>query len=251
MKVNCDLGEHPIDEDSPDEALMPYIDMANIACGGHAGDEHTMAQAIELAVQQNVLICAHPSYPDKENFGRLSMAISEQQLKASLTEQITRLYRLAIARQASIYCVKPHGALYNDMMQDEAIFNCICQTVAELNQRLNVDMKVMAQALVNNKVQRRIGKKYKLDILFEAFADRAVLSDGRLQPRTQHNAVITDRITIKKRLQQLVVHGEMTTVNSEIIDINADTVCCHGDNPNAVEIVSTVRDLLTELNEDG
>ncbi|QBY03845.1 LamB/YcsF family protein [Thalassotalea sp. HSM 43] len=251
MKVNCDLGEHANNEENPDAHIMPYIDMANIACGGHAGDAQTMADTIAMAKNEQVIIGAHPSYPDRANFGRVSLTLPKDALVNSLVEQIDALHSAATKQDAKVSYVKPHGALYNDMMKDSDIFSSVCAAVAKTNRQRTPQQKLMIQALVDNSEQRDIAKQYNIELIYEAFADRGLLSDGRLQSRQYDNALITDRIKVKKRVHQLIAHQEMTTVNSEIITIKADTLCLHGDNPNAADIVTTIRTVLEELNEDG
>ncbi|WP_371186837.1 5-oxoprolinase subunit PxpA [Thalassotalea maritima] len=262
MKLNCDLGELPYSanaqdtslntqhrEPHPDQQIMPLIDMANIACGGHAGDKDSMSGAVQLAKAHQVMIGAHPSYPDKENFGRISMALSKQQLQHSLNQQIHALLHQCEQHQTELCYVKPHGALYNDMMQDLRLFADICETVALFNQQHGCQLTLMLQALVDNQLHQAIATEHNIEVIYEAFADRAYNPDGSLVSRKENGAVLHERQHIKRRVQQLIIHQEIQTHDAQIIKIKADSLCVHGDNPQAIAIVKSLRRLINDLHE--
>ncbi len=246
MKLNCDLGEYALDDENcPDAQIMPLIDMANIACGYHAGCPQTMRNTVASAIQHKVLIGAHPSYHDRANFGRVHVEQSEQQIISLMVAQINSLQQICQALGTSIDYVKPHGALYNDMMQDEKVFRAVCQSIATLPNSL----PLMIQATTNCDYFQQIANQYQLTLWFEAFADRSYQENGLLVSRTEKNAVLTDIEKIITRCQQLIIHQEIETINSSIINLKVDSLCVHGDNPHALAMVQSLRKLLSELHE--
>ena len=166
MKLNCDLGELQHDNDAQ---IMPYIDQANIACGFHASDPLTMQKTVQLAVKYNVSIGAHPSYPDKENFGRISMPFEAAELLAIIHYQVGALASICHSEKTQLRYVKPHGALYNDMMADINIFITVCQAISLIQPSL----PLMMQALPETKEYQKIAQNWQIKLIFEAFADRA------------------------------------------------------------------------------
>ncbi|GLX87156.1 UPF0271 protein [Thalassotalea loyana] len=238
MKINCDLGESFGSwQMGQDAQLMPYIDMANIACGFHASDPQTMQQTIALAEQHNLSIGAHPSYPDLVGFGRRSMKIAPVELQALLQYQISALQGMAALQGLDVTYVKPHGALYNDMMKNLELFRTICQSVAAFSQNL----ELVIQALPDNDRFIEIANTFELTLKFEAFADRNYQDNGLLIPRSQPNAVINDLSLIKHRCQELQNTGTIYSVNNKPLKMQIDTLCVHGDHANAIEVARTVR----------
>lgn len=238
MKINCDLGESFGSwQMGHDAQLMPYIDMANIACGFHASDPQTMQQTIALAEQHNLSIGAHPSYPDLVGFGRRSMKIAPVELQALLQYQISALQGMAALQGLDVTYVKPHGALYNDMMKDLELFRTICQSVAAFSQNL----VLVIQALPDNDRFIEIANTFEITLKFEAFADRNYQDNGLLIPRSQPNAVINDLSLIKHRCQELQNTGTIYSANNKPLKMQIDTLCVHGDHANAIEIARTVR----------
>jgi len=238
VKINCDLGESFGSwQMGQDAQLMPYIDMANIACGFHASDPQTMQQTIALAEQHNLSIGAHPSYPDLVGFGRRSMKIAPVELQALLQYQISALQGMAALQGLDVTYVKPHGALYNDMMKDLELFRTICQSVAAFSQNL----VLVIQALPDNDRFIEIANTFELTLKFEAFADRNYQDNGLLVPRSQPNAVINDLSLIKHRCQELQNTGTIYSVNNKPLKMQVDTLCVHGDHANAIEVARTVR----------
>lgn len=238
MKLNCDAGESFGSwKMGLDEAVLPYVDMANFACGYHAGDPLIMDASIKLAQKHNVAIGAHPAYPDLMGFGRRSMACSLQEVEAMVIYQIGALQGFVSANQATLTYVKPHGGLYNDMMKDEAIFRAVATAVA----RLNSSLKLMVLSMVDMSKQEAIAKELGLTLLYEVFADRAYDNNGLLVPRSQKGSVIHDVQKVVTRLKLLQEEGLLETISGKKIAIKADTLCVHGDNQEAVALVETLR----------
>ncbi|QOL26082.1 5-oxoprolinase subunit PxpA [Thalassotalea sp. LPB0316] len=241
MLINCDLGESFGQwQMGQDDKIMPLIDMANIACGFHASDPLTLQKTLALAKQHGVAIGAHPSYPDLVGFGRRSMALESQELKAVVQYQIAAIQGMAKLQGLSVSYVKPHGALYNDMMNNPHIFESLCQAIEQFPEPL----KLVIQALSNVSAFVEIAEKYQIPLLFEAFADRHYQDNGLLVPRTQPNAVINELDLIKQRCQQLKSTGRIYSVNNQPLNMNIDTLCIHGDNPSAVQMAQLIRQQL-------
>ncbi|GLX78027.1 UPF0271 protein [Thalassotalea insulae] len=241
LTLNCDLGELTGDSNQ-DALIMPYIDQANIACGFHASDPLTMQTTVTLACQHNVTIGAHPSYPDRENFGRMSMTLPKAQLIACLQYQIGALQAICQAQGTSVSYVKPHGALYNDMMAKPEILHTVCQAIALLDNSL----ALVIQAHPDNQEHQAIAQQYQLTLKFEAFADRGYQDNGLLIPRNEANAVLIDSQQVLARVKALVQNQQLSSVNQQKLVLNVDTLCVHGDNKAAVNLVKTISDWLNE-----
>ncbi|EGU33920.1 LamB/YcsF family protein [Vibrio ichthyoenteri ATCC 700023] len=236
ITLNCDMGEsYGQWKMGCDEDVMPLIDMANIACGFHASDPKTMAETVQLAVQHNIKIGAHPSYPDMVGFGRRSLAMQADELTYSVIYQVGALKALCESFNTELCYIKPHGALYNDMLQDHQIFEAVVDAVSCFN------VPLMMLAVSNTQPFLDIADRYEVPLLFEAFADRAYLSDGSLAPRNQIGAVLQDSESVINQVKQLTQFGKIRTLDGDTLTLEADTICVHGDNPHAVEI-------LTQLN---
>lgn len=240
MKLNCDLGESfgswqmGLDSD-----VMPHIDMANIACGFHAGDADVMARTLQLAKQHGVMVGAHPSYPDLQGFGRRSMALSHSEIVNCLRYQIAALDGMAQSAGVAISYVKPHGALYNDMMAKPAVFAAVLDAVAGYYKPL----KLMILATARQQEFADSAKAQGVTLLFEAFADRRYTDEGTLTPRSQSGAVLHGDDMLAQ-VAQLVKHGTVTTVSGNSLSLTADTLCVHGDNQAAIAQVQQIRALL-------
>ncbi len=238
MKLNCDAGESFGSwKMGLDEAVLPYVDMANFACGYHAGDPLIMDASIKLAQKHNVTIGAHPAYPDLMGFGRRSMACSLQEIEAMVIYQIGALQGFVSANNATLSYVKPHGGLYNDMMKDEAVFKAVATAVA----RVNSSLKLMVLSMVDTSKQEAIANELGLELIYEVFADRAYDDNGLLVPRSQKGSVIHDVQQVVARLKLLQEEGLLETISGKKIAIKADTLCVHGDNQEAVALVETLR----------
>ena len=240
MKLNCDLGESfgswqmGLDSD-----VMPHIDMANIACGFHAGDADVMARTLELAKRHNVSIGAHPSYPDLQGFGRRSMALSRSEIVNCMRYQIAALDGMALSAGVQLSYVKPHGALYNDMMAKPAVFAAVLDAVAGFYKPL----KLMILATAHQQDFAAQAKAQGVELLFEAFADRRYTDEGTLTARSQPGAVLHGDDMLSQ-VRQLVKHNSVTTASGKLLTLSADTLCVHGDNPAAIAQVQQIRALL-------
>jgi len=244
MKLNCDLGEF---KDNNDADIMPLIDMANIACGFHGSDPLTIKKTIKLAQQHQVIIGAHPSYPDVENFGRQSMQLMQNELIANVQYQVGALQTLCTVENAQLDYVKPHGALYNDMMKDLAIFDDICLAIAQLNQRKQKPLSLMIQALADSEKFIQIAKKHHIPLYFEAFADRAYQDDGYLMPRSEAGAVLTSNQAVVDRCQALLNNQSLLSANQQPLEFHIDALCVHGDTPNALAMIKALRQTINAL----
>ena len=182
MLINCDMGESFGPWTMGQDALiMQYIDMANIACGMHASDPNVMKKTVQLANKYNVKIGAHPGYPDLQGFGRRHMTMQPEELESYVIYQLGALQGLCVSEKTEISYVKPHGALYNDMMHDDTIFNTLLKSVAKYNPSL----PLMIMAVPDKQRYIEMANKHGITLMFEAFIDRTYQSDGRLTPRTK------------------------------------------------------------------
>lgn len=240
QRLNCDLGE----SFGPwtlgmDSQVMPYIDEANIACGFHAGDPVVIKNTLLLAKRHNVAVGAHPSYPDLTGFGRRSMTMPTTELIASLNYQIAALVGMAANEDLELKHVKPHGALYNDMMKNGQVRSAVMQAIAESHHPLTL----VLQATSNANIHRQEASAFGLSIVLEAFIDRCYNDDGTLVSRTQSGA-IHNREKMLKQVSQLVQQKSVTTQTGKQLSVEADTLCLHGDNPIAVAEIQHIRHLI-------
>ncbi|NQZ92253.1 MAG: 5-oxoprolinase subunit PxpA [Moritella sp.] len=242
MKLNCDMGESfGLWQLGMDEAVMPHIDMANIACGFHASDPLIMQQTVALAKHYNVTVGAHPGYPDLVGFGRRHIRCTSDEVQALILYQVGALSAFCKQQHIPLSYVKPHGALYNDMMQDEAILIAILKGVAAFSPGL--PLMLMAQA--DNSRSETLAAQFSVPLLFEAFVDRCYTDDGLLQPRDLPGAVFTEHSQIINQAIQLAQHGNVTSNNGNLIKLNADTLCVHGDNVQSIEAIAQIKLALT------
>ena len=226
IHINCDLGEGG----EHDQELMPLISACNVACGGHAGTLETMQHTVDLAMEYGVEIGAHPSYPDKENFGRKSIQMTDEELKRSLVAQILSLKQITEAEGAVLSHVKPHGALYNDAQKDRRIANLIIDAVMEFEDELV--LFVPENSLIGDLARN------KIKIRYEAFLDRNYNLDGSLVSRKESHALITQKEEVLEHLFRMVLDGKIRVQNGQEIDTQATTFCLHSDTPNSVEILN-------------
>ncbi|KPM76387.1 5-oxoprolinase subunit PxpA [Pseudoalteromonas sp. UCD-33C] len=243
MKLNCDLGESfGMWKMGLDEQVMPHIDMANIACGFHAGDADVMANTLALAKQHKVMVGAHPSYPDKQGFGRRSMAMSEKELTNCLHYQIAAIDGMAAVHGLTLEYVKPHGALYNDMMSDEQTLNIVMRAVASYAKPLKLMILATNQA-AKHKVQ---AKELELELILEAFADRQYTDEGKLVARSLAGSV-HDKPALMDQVKQLIAHGTVTTRSGQQLALNADSLCVHGDNEAGIALIQEIKALCQQV----
>jgi len=235
IDLNCDMGEG-LDNDA---LLMPFISSANIACGYHAGDEDMMKRTIELALQNDVAIGAHPGFADKENFGRTEMHLSNEEVYELVSTQIHLMKQLCDSFGASLHHVKPHGALYNMAAKDPALANSIAKAVKDSDSNL-ILYGLSGSHLISE------AKNIGLATASEVFADRSYQDDGTLTPRSQPGALIEDEKISLQQVMQMVKEQTVTSINKKIIPISAETICIHGDGKHAVAFAKTIHQSLKE-----
>ena len=233
IDINCDLAE-----DMPnDEAIMPYITSANIACGFHAGNVEIMKRTVDTCLKYGVKIGAHPGFLDRANFGRTEMQVHDDILRDWISEQILSLQKICEAAGAAMYHVKPHGALYNMSARDAHLARLIAETVKEMDPRFIIYG-------LSGSVSISEAEKIGLKTANEVFADRTYQSDGTLTPRTNKNALIEEADVALNQLLQIIQHKKVTTVSGVEIPMSAQTVCIHGDGKHALEFAKKIRQVL-------
>lgn len=243
MLLNCDIGESfGAWTMGLDEQVMPFIDQANIACGFHAGDPMVMQKTVRLALQHGVTLGAHPAYPDLQGFGRRSMRCQPDEISALVMYQVGALSQIAAADGGHLAYVKPHGALYNDMMRDHAILRAILETLSRAPQRL----ALMALSTADNQALKDACADYHVDLILEAFVDRAYDTAGFIVPRSQAGAVHHDPDTIVQQATALACGAAIQTIDGQSLTLEADSLCVHGDNPESVAAVRAIRAALQE-----
>jgi UPF0271 protein len=208
---------------------MPLISSANIACGYHAGNEDTIKRTIELALEHNVAIGAHPSYHDRANFGRLSQSISLVELAELISDQLNIFEKITNQIGCKIHHVKLHGALYNDCAKDALSSKIVAQTIQA------IDPSIMLYGLSRSHSIKE-AKAIGLRSVEEVFADRTYQANGQLTPRYLDHALITDPNESAQQVLSMVLDQEIKTHDGTMIAVNAETICIHGDHPDAVEI---------------
>ncbi|HSL62715.1 MAG TPA: 5-oxoprolinase subunit PxpA [Desulfotignum sp.] len=240
IDLNCDMGEsfgaYTI---GMDDAVMAHITSANIACGFHAGDPLVMDRTVKLATQQKVGIGAHPGYPDLLGFGRRPMACSKEEITQYVIYQVGALNGFCRAHGATLQHVKPHGALYLDAVENDAVARGVAAGI------LAVDPDLLFVALAGRKGEpmRRMGAELGLKVVYEAFPDRAYTPEGTLVSRKQPGAVISDPDAVARRALDMA-NGFVIAVDGTRIDLEVHSLCVHGDNPAAVALVKTIRNTL-------
>lgn len=233
IDLNCDVGEGMLYE----AALYPYISSCNIACGGHFGNVNTIDESIGLALQNHVKIGAHPSFADKENFGRKLLEISKEALKESLQDQLILFLERLLKVDQNLHHIKPHGALYNAIAVDESLAETFLESIKEFigNSFLYVpyQSKIEKVALANN-----------FNIKYEAFADRNYTKNGTLVKRILENAVIHQPEKVLEHVLFMVNRKKVKAIDETLLKIKADTFCIHGDNENALSILKYIHQQL-------
>lgn len=235
IDLNCDVGEGM----SSDAQIIPLISSANIACGFHAGDESTIKKTIEYCIRYNVAIGAHPSWPDKEHFGRTEMQSSPTELYDCVTEQLNTIQNIATSLGAKLHHVKPHGALYNQSAKDKTIAATIAKAVTEF------DASLVLYGL-SGSISISEAEQIHLKTAHEVFADRTYGDDGNLTPRSQFNALIEDKNIALHQVLQMVNQGVVTTITGKRIKIKADSICLHGDGKHAFQFCKLIHQTLNQ-----
>lgn len=240
VDLNSDLGEsfgsYTIGLDSE---ILKYVTSANIACGYHAGDPVIMDKTVKLANNFNVAIGAHPGFNDLMGFGRRNMNLSFNELKMYVKYQLGALIAIANVYGQKVQHVKPHGALYNMAAVNKEYAKAICEAIIE------VDENIILLALANSEMIQA-GKDLGLKTANEIFADRAYLDDGTLVPRNIEGAVIHDTELATQRVIEMIKTHKVKSINGNYINIQADSICVHGDNPKAVEFVKNIKHALEQ-----
>lgn len=225
IDLNCDLGEGA----GHDAELMPLITSANIACGAHAGDETTMRETVALAVRHGVAVGAHPGFDDRANFGRREISMAPAALRELVTRQILLLREIGPVRH-----VKPHGALYNLATRNRVVADVIADAMKD------IDRSLILFALAGSELVRA-GESRGLVVAQEVFADRSYQADGSLTPRTDAGAVIENGSAVIAQALQMIREGRVRAADGTTVKIVADTICLHGDGPNAVAFARVLR----------
>lgn len=234
MDLNCDLGESlELLASGHDEALMHFIDSANIACGFHAGDPYITRKTVENARKYRLRLGAHPGFDDRANFGRKDTELSEEELKRLIRMQLEYFRKFA----GEIHHVKPHGALYNMSARRQDYARIIAEEVYRF------DPEIVLYGLAGS-LSILEAKKVGLKTCPEAFADRAYLSDGSLAPRGREGAVLRDKEAIVRQVRHLAMGLPLETLDGPPLLLHAETVCVHSDTPQAVEIAQWTREQL-------
>ncbi len=238
VDINCDMGEG-----MPNDAeLMPFISSANIACGYHAGDADMMHRTVQMAIDHGVAVGAHPSYPDRVNFGRLAMCLSPEEVYTITLEQIGLLMAVCDRHCVGMQHVKPHGALYNSAAADEALASAIAQAVKEAGAGLTL-FGPPQSALT--KAAAALGIPFR----GEAFADRSYQPDGLLTPRSAPGALITDENKVIQQVLEIAERQRVAAVNGQFIPMPATTICIHGDGPTAVTLARAIHEAINNINK--
>ena len=237
IDINCDLGEGI----GNDELIMPYISSANIACGYHAGDANTMKQTVELCKKYNVAVGAHPSFPDKENFGRTDMLLHPGEIYEMIIKQINGLEKVAMSADVPVHHVKPHGALYNMAARDKGLAPFVALALLDTNP------KYILYGLSGSYLIKE-AKNLGLKTVSEVFADRTYKDDGSLTSRNKPGALIENTDAAVAQVLQMVKERTVTSVTGKKVPIVAETICIHGDGEHAVEFAKAVYRALKENN---
>lgn len=238
VDLNSDLGEsfglYTIGMDSE---VLKYISSANIACGWHAGDALVMEKTVKMAKANNTKIGAHPGFNDLEGFGRRNLAVTPQEMKAYVKYQVGALMSFAKAEGMVLQHVKPHGAMYNMAAKDYKLALAIAEAIKE------VDDKLIFMGLANSEMIKA-GKDVGLRVCNEVFADRAYNDDGTLVARSIPGSVIHDKDVAIQRVIKMVKEGKVTSINGKEVEINAESICIHGDNPEALNFSKNIKEAL-------
>jgi UPF0271 protein len=234
IDINCDLGEsYGIYKIGNDEAIMPFISSANIACGFHAGDPQTILKTIIMAIKNNVAIGAHPGYPDLEGFGRRPMKLGNDEIRASILYQVGAIKSIAETCGGRLQHVKPHGALYNSASKDYDLAMVIAVAIKD------IDSSLILVGMAGSEMIRAADKT-GLVSASEFFADRSYNDDGTLVSRYFPGAVINDTRKVVERAVIVLNEKVVETISGKTIPIHADTICIHGDGKRAFEHVESL-----------
>lgn len=242
VDLNCDMGESsylfPYNVEK-DLALLQYVSSVNLACGFHAGDAHTMHQLVEAAVENNIAIGAHPSFEDKENFGRSIIQLSPEKIYDIVLYQLGALYAFLKSYRTKMHHVKPHGALYNIAAKQKPVADAVCNAVFDF------DDSLILYGLSGSELIRS-AQCCNLKTASEVFADRSYQSDGSLTPRSEPDALIEDEAAASRQVLQMIERGTVTTTSGQEIPVSVQTICIHGDAVNALSFAESIYKTLTQ-----
>lgn len=242
IDLNCDLGESfGLLKIGNDESLFPYITSCNIACGYHGGDPLTMKKTIQLAIKHHVIVGAHPAYPDLQGFGRRRMEIPSDELRAMIQYQVGGLMALCTSQGTSVRYVKPHGALYNRCSQDRQE----CETVIKAIRSLDANLVFMGLA---GSIMQKVAQELDHPFAAEAFIDRRYTPEGALQSRQEVGSVINSIDEAIAQVRSILLEESVNSTNGQQVSVRADSLCIHGDNPQAMHLLEAVDRALQELN---
>jgi UPF0271 protein len=236
ININCDLGESSkLHSTENDPLLLNIVNSANIACGYHAGDEMTMEKTIEISKKNSVSIGAHPSFKDRENFGRKRLNLSSIEISKLITVQINILSEIASTNGMKVTHVKPHGALNNMACEDYELAKTISETIIKINK----DLIFLVPA---GSEMEKAGKKLKMKIAAEIFADRNYEDDGNLISRSKKNAMIIDPKIAERHIVKMVKNQALNCYSGKQIPCEIDSVCVHGDGQTAVKTAKQIKE---------
>jgi len=243
IDMNSDVGESfGVYKLGLDEEVIPHITSANIACGYHAGDPGVMRKTVALAKQFGVEVGAHPGYPDLMGFGRRNVDATLEEIQDYIIYQTGALMAFAQSQGLKLQHVKGHGSLYNMAVANPKIWEAMAEAIAKIDR----DIILVVLASSRRESLLEIGKGYGIRIAFEAFPDRAYNKDGSLVSRREKGAVIHDHEMVAKRALKMALDGKVIAIDGTEIELKADTLCVHGDNPAAVEMVKRIRQELRD-----
>ena len=235
ININCDLGESSkFHSTENDPLLLKIVNSANIACGYHAGDKPTMEKTIEISKKNNVSLGAHPSFKDRENFGRKRLNLTSKEIKRLIIDQINILSQIASEKEMKVTHVKPHGALNNMACEDYELAKVISESIIETNKELIFLVPTGSE-------MEKAGKKLDLKVAAEIFADRNYEDDGNLISRKKSNAMITDPEIAKKHVIKMVENQALNCYSGKQIPCDIDSICVHGDGKSAVGTAKEIR----------
>ena len=237
IDLNCDMGEGY----TTDALIMPLISSANIACGYHAGGGELMRQTIRLAMQHKVAIGAHPSFDDREGFGRREMHLSSEEIYQIVLDQVNIIRKAAAEEGASLHHVKPHGALYNMAAKDAMVADAISRAIRA------IDASLILYGLPNS-ASETSASQYGLQFYREVFSDRTYSDQGTLTPRNQPNAMIETAEQSVAQVLLIILQETLQSTTGKEISIKADTVCIHGDGEHAVAFAQEINRALNQNN---
>ena len=242
IDINCDMGEsYGNYQIGNDNAIFPYITSSNIACGFHGGDPLHIEKTIEKALEHGVQVGAHPGYPDLSGFGRRRMHIVPEELRGIVKYQVAALKSLTESLGGKLSYVKPHGALYNTAADHEKDAGAIAKAVKE------IDPAITLMGMAGSYVEKAAGAE-GLSFVAEAFADRKYENHGRLRSRTLEGALITDPEEAAEQVVSIVLKKQVMSYDNQPVELHAESICIHGDNPQAVAILQAIDQKLEENN---